>query len=126
DGWTADLDAISEWADRTGDGSLSDLPITPKPEVWDEVAAESDLCPRMTCQFWDRCFVFKARRLAANADVIVVNHHLLMSDLAVRRSTGNWGEAAVLPAYSRLIIDEGHHLEDAAAAHLGVNVSNRS
>jgi ATP-dependent DNA helicase DinG len=123
---TADLDALTEWAGRTTDGSLSDLPMSPKPEVWDEVAAESDLCPRMTCQFWDRCFVFQARRVAAKADVIVVNHHLLMSDLAVRRSTGNWGDAAVLPAYSRLIIDEGHHLEDAAAAHLGVTVSHRS
>lgn len=126
DGSTADLDALTEWAGRTADGSLSDLPITPKPEVWDEVAAESDLCPRMTCRFWDRCFVFQARRVAAKADVIVVNHHLLMSDLAVRRSSGNWGDAAVLPAYSRLIIDEGHHLEDAAAAHLGVTVSHRS
>ena len=126
EGSDADLDALTEWAGRTADGSLSDLPITPKPEVWDEVVAEPDLCLRMTCQFWDRCFVFKARRIAAKADVIVVNHHLLMSDLAVRRTTGNWGDAAVLPAYSRLIIDEGHHLEDAAAAHLGVNVSYRS
>ena len=126
DGTEADLDALTEWAGRTGDGSLSDLPIAPKPEVWDEVVAEPDLCQRMQCKFWDQCFVFKARRTAAKADVIVVNHHLLMSDLAVRRSSGNWGDAAVLPAYSRLIIDEGHHLEDAAAAHLGVNVSHRS
>jgi ATP-dependent DNA helicase DinG len=126
DGTEADLDAITAWADRTADGSLSDLPIPPKSELWDEVVAEPDLCQRMKCKFWDRCFVFKARRTAANSDVIVVNHHLLMSDLAVRRSTGNWGDAAVLPAYARLIIDEGHHLEDAAAAHLGVSVSNRA
>jgi ATP-dependent DNA helicase DinG len=105
---------------------LSDLPIAPKAELWDEVVAEPDLCQRTKCKHWDRCFVFKARRIAANSDVIVVNHHLLMSDLAVRRSTGNWGDAAVLPAYARLIIDEGHHLEDAAAAHLGVSVSNRA
>jgi ATP-dependent DNA helicase DinG len=126
DGTEADLDAITAWADRTADGSLSDLPMPPKPELWDEVVAEPDLCQRMKCKFWDRCFVFKARRIAANSDVIVVNHHLLMSDLAVRRQTGNWGDAAVLPAYARLVIDEGHHLEDAAAAHLGVSVSNRA
>jgi ATP-dependent DNA helicase DinG len=125
DGTEADLDAITAWADRTADGSLSDLPIAPKPEVWDEVVAEPDLCQRMKCKFWDRCFVFKARRIAASSDVIVVNHHLLMSDLAIRRATGNWGDAAVLPAYARLIVDEGHHLEDAAAAHLGASVSNR-
>ena len=58
--------------------------------------------------------------------MIVVNHHLLLSDLAVRRASGNWGEAAVLPAYTRLVVDEGHHLEDAAAAHLGTTVSRRS
>jgi ATP-dependent DNA helicase DinG len=51
---------------------------------------------------------------------------LLLSDLAVRRATGNWGEAAVLPAYTRLVVDEGHHLEDAAATHLGTTVSRRS
>jgi ATP-dependent DNA helicase DinG len=50
---------------------------------------------------------------------VVVNHHLLMADIAVRRAQQNWTEAAVLPAYQRLVIDEGHHLEDAAAAHLG-------
>src|SRR6185369_16268965 len=70
--------------------------------------------------------LFKARKEAAQADIIVVNHHLLMSDIAVRRVSGNWGEAAVLPAYNRLVIDEGHHLEDAAATHLGSTVSRRS
>jgi ATP-dependent DNA helicase DinG len=55
----------------------------------------------------------------------VVNHHLLMADVAVRRASGNWSEAAVLPPFTRLIVDEGHHLEDAAAAHLGHTVSRR-
>ena len=58
--------------------------------------------------------------------MIVVNHHLLMSDVAVRRASNNWEEAAVLPAYTRLVIDEGHHLEDAAAAHLGMTATRRS
>src|SRR6185436_12708494 len=86
EGTEVDLNAITAWADRTDDGSLSDLPMPPKPELWDEVVAEPDLCQRTKCKHWDRCFVFKARRTAANSDVIVVNHHLLMSDLAVRRS----------------------------------------
>ena len=126
DGVQQELDTIQEWSERTQDGSLSDLTTAPRPEVWDEVAAEPDLCQRAQCAFYSKCFLFKARREAAQADVIVVNHHLLLSDLAVRRATGNWGEAAVLPAYTRLVIDEGHHLEDAAAAHLGATVSRRS
>jgi ATP-dependent DNA helicase DinG len=125
DGTAAELKAIAAWAERTSDGSLADLPTPPRPEVWDEVSAEGDMCTRMKCSHFDECFVFKARRAAADADVIVVNHHLLLSDVAVRRTSQNWTEAAVLPAYGRLIVDEGHHLEDAAAAHLGCTVTRR-
>ncbi|HEY4305965.1 MAG TPA: helicase C-terminal domain-containing protein [Gemmatimonadaceae bacterium] len=126
DGLQRELDTIHRWAERTSDGSLSDLTITPRAEVWDEVAAEPDLCQRARCPQYEQCFLFKARKAAAQADVIVVNHHLLLSDLAVRRISGNWGESAVLPAYTRLVVDEGHHLEDAAATHLGSTVSRRS
>ena len=125
DGAADELDEIRSWSERTEDGSLADLPVPPRPEVWDEVAAEPDLCLRLKCSFFDKCFLFAARRVAAQADVIVVNHHLLLSDLAVRRAQQNWGDAAVLPAYRRLIVDEGHHLEDAASSHLGTTVTNR-
>lgn len=124
-GMEAELATLAEWADQTSDGSLSDLTTSPRPEVWDEVAAEPDLCNRLQCPFFDRCFLFAARRRAAQADVIVVNHHLLLSDIAVRRSTQNWQDSAVLPPYTRLVIDEAHHLEDAAANHLGVTVTRR-
>ena len=121
----AELDTIAEWADRTTDGSLSDLPSPPRPEVWDEIAAEPDLCRKSACPHYGKCFLFQARRAAAQADVVVVNHHLLMSDVAVRRVQQNWEETAVIPAYSRLVVDEAHHLEDAAAAHLGTSASRR-
>lgn len=125
DGMAGELGTLAAWAERTADGSLADLPTPPRPEVWDEVSAEGDICTRMKCSHFDDCFVFKARRAAAQADVIVVNHHLLLSDLAVRRAAQNWDDAAVLPAYGRLVIDEGHHLEDAAATHLGATVTRR-
>jgi ATP-dependent DNA helicase DinG len=120
-----DLDSIARWAAQTRDGTLSDLATPPRPEVWDEVAAESDLCLRLKCPHFDKCFLFAARRQAAQADVIVVNHHLLLADLAVRRASQKWDEAAVLPPFARLVVDEGHHLEDAAANHLGATVSHR-
>ncbi len=125
DGAADGLEAIRAWSERTADGSLADLATPPKAELWDEVAAESDLCLRLKCAYFDKCFLFAARRVAAQADVIVVNHHLLLSDLAVRRASQNWADAAVLPAYQRLIVDEGHHLEDAASSHLGTTVTNR-
>jgi ATP-dependent DNA helicase DinG len=120
-----ELRMLSAWAERTSDGSLADLPTPPRSELWDEVAAEPDLCSRMQCPHFSDCFLFRARREAAQADIVVVNHHLLMSDVAVRRVQQNWQEAAVLPAYTRLVVDEGHHLEDAAAAHLGSAVTRR-
>src|ERR1043166_2724776 len=120
-----ELLGLSEWASRTPDGTLGDLPVQPSVEVWDEVAAEPDLCTRLRCPHFERCFLFKARRAAAQADVVVVNHHLLAADLAVRQAQENWDEAAVLPPYKRLILDEAHHLEDVAANHLGAQVTSR-
>lgn len=120
-----ELVSLSEWASRTADGTLSDLAVQPTGEVWDEVCAEADLCTRVKCSFFDQCFLFKARRRAAEADVVVVNHHLLAADLAVRQASDNWEEAAVLPPYRRLILDEAHHLEDVAASHLGTQVTSR-
>ncbi len=120
-----ELLSLAEWAGRTSDGSLSDLPVLPSSEVWDEVAAEADLCPRLQCPHFEACFLFKARRRAAEADIVVVNHHLLAADLAVRQASDNWQDAAVLPPYQRLILDEAHHLEEVAASHLGTQVTSR-
>jgi ATP-dependent DNA helicase DinG len=120
-----DVDTLVRWAATTREGSLQDLTDPPAPEVWEEVRAEPDLCRRLECPHFDRCFLFEARRQAADADVVVVNHHLLAADLAVRPVQENWKDAAVLPPYRRLVLDEGHHLEDVAAQHLGVQVTSR-
>lgn len=121
-----EISALRDWAATTKDGTLSDLPVQPSAEAWDEVAAEPDLCSRAACPAYQKCFFFAARRKAAEAQVLVVNHHLLMADVAVRRALKNWEEVVVLPPYKRLVIDEGHHLEEAAASHLGASASRRS
>jgi len=120
-----ELERIAQWAEHTEVGTLGDLPAPPRPDVWDEVSAEPDLCGRLKCPHYDTCFLFDARRQASLADVVVVNHHLLLADVAVRRASNNWDDAAVLPSYKRVIVDEGHHLEDAASAHLGASVTRR-
>jgi ATP-dependent DNA helicase DinG len=125
DGQHRDAQAIVEWLDSTRDGSLQDLSFEPAPEVWDEVASEADVCLRARCPHFDRCFYQKARREANAADILVVNHHLLFSDIAVRRQQGNFGGTAVLPPYRRVVLDEAHNLEDAATSHLGVRVTRR-
>ena len=119
------LTAILEWLKTTKDGSLQDLPFTPSPDVWDEVVSDSDVCLRAKCPHFEQCFYQQARRDAAAADVLVVNHSLLFSDLAVRRLQGNYTAPAVLPAYKRVILDEAHNLEDAATEHLGATVTRR-
>jgi ATP-dependent DNA helicase DinG len=121
----AELAGIVEWMKVTGDGSLSDLSFRPSGEVWDEVASESDVCLRAKCPHFEDCHYQRARRDASQADVLVANHHLLFSDLAVRRAQGNYTAPAVLPHYSRLILDEAHNLEEAATSHLGSTVSRR-
>jgi ATP-dependent DNA helicase DinG len=120
-----DAEAIVAWLDTTADGSLQDLAFEPAPEVWDEVASESDVCLRARCPHFDRCFYQRARRDAGAAEILVVNHHLLFSDIAVRRVHGNYGSTAVLPPYRRIVLDEAHNLEDAATSHLGVRVTRR-
>lgn len=123
---SGEMTRLAAWAEESEDGSLSSLSPAPRHEVWDEVSAEPDLCTRSACPHFQSCFLFKARRAAAQADVVVVNHHLLMSDVAVRRAQGNWEDAAVIPPYARVVIDEGHHLEDAASAHLGATTTRRA
>jgi ATP-dependent DNA helicase DinG len=125
-GQRAELEAIMSWLRTTRDGSLQDLSFQPSGEVWDEVASESDVCLRAKCPHFEQCFYQRARRDAASADVLVVNHHLLFSDLAVRRAQGNYTAPAVLPSYRRVVLDEAHNLEDAATSHLGAMISRRA
>ena len=120
------LAAVLEWLETTEDGSLQTLPFTPPAEVWDEVVSDSDVCLRAKCPHFESCFYQKARRSAASADILVVNHHLLFSDLAVRRSQDNYTAPAVLPPYRRVVLDEAHNIEDAATEHLGASITRRA
>lgn len=114
---------ILAWAKKTSDGSLSDLPVRPSPQIWEQVVSESDNCLRARCPFYSKCFFYSARRAAAAADVLVVNHHLLLTDLALRNETDNRTQNAVLPPATHIVIDEAHHLEDVATAHFGFRTS---
>jgi ATP-dependent DNA helicase DinG len=119
----AELAAILAWAQKSADGSKEDLSFTPKEEVWDEVRCEADQCSRVRCAHYGRCFLQRARREAAQADVLVVNHALLLADLAVRQQTDNYTSVAVLPPFERVILDEAHHLEDVATNFFSAQVT---
>jgi ATP-dependent DNA helicase DinG len=120
---SAELKALLSWIDTTEDGSLSDLDFSPSDDVWDEVRSDPDMCLRARCPHFQQCFYQRSRRNAASAQLLVVNHHLLFTDLAVRRATQNYTHSAVLPPYKRVILDEAHNVEDAATSHLGVELT---
>ena len=113
------LQEISKWSKKTGDGSVSDLNFRPLPAVWDEVRSEHGNCLGKKCPTYDKCLYYKARRRVWNADLLVVNHALFFSDLALRRDG-----ASILPDYDAVIFDEAHTLEQVASSHLGDSVAN--
>lgn len=117
------LAAVREWVARgPKEGSRSELPFNPTASLWSSICAESDTCLRQECPLYEHCFVFKARRQMEDAHLLVVNHHLLFADVAVRGVVG-WQSEAVLPPYSHLVLDEAHHIEDVATEHLGGRIS---
>ena len=115
----AELKKIHEWAKTTHDGSLSDLPHTPNSSVWDEVASDSGNCLGRKCPTYAKCFYFSARWRAYNAQVLVVNHALFFSDLALRRF-----DVSILPEYDAVILDEAHTVEAVAGDHLGIGITS--
>jgi ATP-dependent DNA helicase DinG len=112
------LQQIGRWSRQTQDGSRSDLGFQPQPAVWDLVESDSGNCLGRGCPDYNKCFYFKARKQMFGAHLLVVNHALFFSDLAVRREGGS-----ILPDYQVVIFDEAHTLEDVAADHLGLKVS---
>ncbi len=112
------LTHIEQWAQQTGDGSLSDLKMLPEMDVWDKVNAERGNCMGKRCVHYDKCFWQAARRRMQGGTLLVTNHALFFSDLALRSVGINY-----LPKYDAVVLDEAHTIEDAAAQHFGIKVS---
>jgi len=115
----AELRALGSWAHRSGDGSLADLPSLPTAAVWEETESDSGNCMGRACPTYQQCFYYAARRRMHHAQVLVVNHALFFSDLALRRAG-----ASLLPDYDVVVFDEAHTLESVAGDHLGVGLSS--
>lgn len=115
----SELWRIEDWAYKTADGSLADLQRQPDDIVWDLVRSDHDDCLGRRCPHFGRCFYQRARRRAESAQILVVNHALLFSDLAVRQ-----GRGSILPDYEYLILDEAHTVERVAGDHLGTSIAN--
>ena len=106
-----------DWVNGTMTGDISELDFVPPLDVWMEINSDSDDCMRNRCPNFGSCFYFDAKRQAEKADLIVVNHALLLADAASKGS--------ILPPYQYLIVDEAHHLPDVATDAFSLSISNR-
>ena len=118
DGIAEELERIRAWADTTEDGSVQEMRRQPSPDAWAAVCAEHGNCMGTKCPERKRCFLQRARAQMHDADLLVANHHLLFSDLALRREG-----AGFMPDVAAVVMDEAHTVEDTASDHLGIRLS---
>jgi ATP-dependent DNA helicase DinG len=112
---------IRDWERLTETGDRAELTFLPDDaELWPRLDARRDTCTGQKCAQFERCFITAMHRRAADADLIIVNHHLFFADLALRQD--DFG--SVLPEYSAVIFDEAHEIEDVASDYFGRQVSN--
>ncbi len=110
------LPRVRTWANRTRSGDLAELADLPEDSpLWPQVTSTAENCLGSDCPFWSECFVVKARAQAQAADVVVVNHHLLLADLAIKQE----GFGEILPGAQAFVLDEAHQLPELAAQFFG-------
>lgn len=113
---------VAAWAQSTRDGDLAELAELPDSHpLRERLTSTRDSCTGSRCADYARCHVFAARRRAAEADVVVVNHHLLLADLALKEE----GYGDILPTADAVILDEAHQLPELAAQFFGSSFSSR-
>jgi ATP-dependent DNA helicase DinG len=115
------LDALEAWLQKTETGDRAELDWLPdQSPLWREISATTSQCLGSNCPDYTPCFVSRLRKEAGKARLLIVNHHLFFSDLALRRD----GFAEVLPRYESVIFDEAHHLENVATRYFGIGLSH--
>ncbi|GAB4268987.1 MAG: ATP-dependent DNA helicase [Methylomicrobium sp.] len=116
------LKKIKAWANRTQSGDIAEMPDVPESDpVWFQATSTADNCLGQDCPDYEQCFLVKARKKAQEADVLIINHHLLCADWSIREI----GFGELLPDAEVVIIDEAHQLADTASNFLGITVGAR-
>jgi ATP-dependent DNA helicase DinG len=114
------IEIVQDWARRTSTGDRAEMQDLPEDlPFWSEISATNENCLGTKCPHYQDCFVTRARQEAADADLVIVNHHLLCADAAVRQGS----EGGVIPDFHHVIIDEAHQLEEVATQYFGLAVS---
>lgn len=117
-----ELEAVRAWAVVTKTGDTGELDaVAENSPLWPQVTSTQDNCLGQECPEFSRCHVLEARRAAQEADVVVVNHHLLLADMVLKED----GFGELLPGVDAVIVDEAHQLPEVAAQYFGMSVSTR-
>ncbi|MDG4475867.1 ATP-dependent DNA helicase [Thiovibrio frasassiensis] len=116
-----DTQRLADWLEETENGDRSELSwLADNAPLWQAITASASQCLGTNCPDNSSCFITQLRKKAGQAQLLVVNHHLFFSDLALRR----FGHAEVLPRYESVIFDEAHHLESVATQYFGTSFSH--
>ncbi len=117
-------DRFRDWAYATETGDRADTELPDDWATWGQVSTTSDSCTGAKCPFFETCFVTRARRAAADCQLIVVNHALFFADLSLKLRGAGELQLGVLPAYDAVVFDEAHALEDVATEYFGLTASS--
>ena len=118
----AHLQSIRAWAKRTGSGDRGEFAEVPEDSpLWPRVTSTAENCLGAECPMFGDCFVVKARRAAQEADLVVVNHHLLFADLAIKQE----GFGEILPGAQAFILDEAHQIPELAGVFFSTSITSR-
>ena len=113
---------IADWSERTRSGDIAELSSVPEDSsLWQRVTSTTDNCLGQECDWYSKCHVLQARKKASEADLVVINHHLLFADMALKEE----GFGELLPSVDAFIIDEAHQLPATASQFFGVTLSSR-
>ena len=118
----AQFQRVVAWSGRTQSGDMAELDAVPEDSpLLPQVTSTADNCLGTDCPFWGDCFVVQARQRAQAADLVVVNHHLLLADLALKQE----GFGEILPGAQAFVVDEAHQLPELAAQFFGEGLGAR-
>jgi ATP-dependent DNA helicase DinG len=118
--------AIAAWEKNTHTGDRAELASLPEASaLWHKLDARSDTCLGQKCSAFETCFITEMHRRAMESDIIIVNHHLFVADLAIKQASEYAPDAGILPEAGAVIFDEAHELEDVAGSYFGVAVGNQ-
>jgi len=121
---TSEINNIKKWMNVSNDGTRSSMNNIISYDIWNEIKSDKTSCEHSKCPFFSKCFFYQSRRKANLSSIILVNHHLLMADVSVRKNSE--GLTGIFPEYDILIIDEAHNLFSSAMSFLGETFSSNS